>query len=331
MLYALAALFLVVALVSIRQDRRRFRNAVLLGLAVASLIIALLGDIDRLPLDVAGIVVFFVLLIPLITVLVLAVFLLANGVTMIRRESRSLGNLLSFLTGLGLLALVVLLIAAEYTQHPGIGAVAVSALAAVAYVSFLFCCYLGYAFLYGRLRVRSGVDFVVVLGSRIINGRIPPLLASRLDKAIALYRNERDQGGKPIVITSGGQGRDENQPESHAMADYLVAHGVPDGEVLREDRSATTAQNITFSRELMQQHRPGYRCVVVTNNFHAFRAAILARTAKVNGQVVGAPTALYYWPSATIREFTAILMEHRLVNFGVTGLLALTGFLAALP
>lgn len=324
-------MFLIVALVSIRQDRRRFRNAVLLGLAVACLIIALLGDIDRLPPETAAVVVFFVLLTPLFAVLVLAVFLLANGVTMIRRESRSLGNLLSFLAGLGLLTLVVLLITAQYTQHPAVGAVAVSVLAAVSYVSFLFCCYLGYAFLYSRLRVRPGVDFVVVLGSRIIDGRIPPLLASRLDKAIALYRDERDRGGDPLVVTSGGQGPDENQPESHAMAEYLLAHGVPEDKVLREDRSTTTAQNLTFSRELMQRHRPGYRCVVVTNNFHAFRAAILARTAKVNGQVVGAPTALYYWPSATIREFAAVIMEHRLVNLSVTGLLAVTGFLAALP
>ncbi|MFJ9782833.1 YdcF family protein [Amycolatopsis sp. NPDC101161] len=324
-------MFLIVALVSIRQDRRRFRNAVLLGLAVACLIVALLGDIDRLPPETAAVVVFFVLLTPLFAVLVLAVFLLANGVTMIRRESRSLGNLLSFLAGLGLLTLVVLLITAQYTQHPAVGAVAVSVLAAVSYVSFLFCCYLGYAFLYSRLRVRPGVDFVVVLGSRIIDGRIPPLLASRLDKAIALYRDERDRGGDPLVITSGGQGPDENQPESHAMAEYLFAHGVPEDKVLREDRSTTTAQNLTFSRELMQRHRPGYRCVVVTNNFHAFRAAILARTAKVNGQVVGAPTALYYWPSATIREFAAVIMEHRVVNLSVTGLLAVTGFLAALP
>ncbi|MET8852285.1 YdcF family protein [Amycolatopsis sp. NPDC004625] len=327
----MAAAFLVVALVSIRQDRRRFRNAVLLGLAVACLILALLGDIDRLPPETAAVVVFFVLLAPLFAVFVLAVFLLANGITMIRRESRSLGNLLSFLAGLGLLTLVVLLITAQYTQHPAIGAVAVSALAAVSYLSFLFCCYLGYAFLYSRLRARPGVDFVIVLGSRIIDGRIPPLLASRLDKAITLYRNERDRGGDPFVIASGGQGPDETQPEAHAMADYLLAHGVPADKLLREDRSTTTAQNLTLSRELMQHHRPGYRCVVVTNNFHAFRAAILARTAKVNGQVVGAPTALYYWPSATIREFAAVIMEHRLVNLSVTGLLAVTGFLAALP
>ncbi|TCN44530.1 hypothetical protein EV644_101334 [Kribbella orskensis] len=52
----------------------------------------------------------------------------------------------------------------------------------------------------------------------------------------------------------------------------------------------------------------------MTNNFHALRAALIARKAKVNGQVIGSPTAAYYWPSATIREFIAILAEHRLAN-----------------
>jgi hypothetical protein len=30
--------------------------------------------------------------------------------------------------------------------------------------------------------------------------------------------------------------------------------------------------------------------------------------------VIGSPTAAYYWPSATIREFIAILADHRLAN-----------------
>ena len=38
---------------------------------------------------------------------------------------------------------------------------------------------------------------------------------------------------------------------------------------------------------------------------------------KVNGQVVGSPTAAYYWPTATIREFVAILYSHKYVNGGI--------------
>ncbi|OZM71206.1 hypothetical protein CFN78_20580 [Amycolatopsis antarctica] len=330
MLYACSGVLVLLAILSIRQDRRRFRNAVLLGLGLVFLLMALIDDIQRLPASTAGTVATAVILLPLLTVLVLAVFLIANGVTMIRRESRSLGNLLSLLAGLGMIGLLILLAATQYTQNHTIAAVAIPALAALSYVGFLFCCYLGYAFLYGRLRIRPGIDFVVVLGSRVIDGRIPPLLASRLDKAKLLYSTERASGAEPMIVTSGGQGTDEALPESHAMADYLLAAGVPETDVLREDRSTTTEQNLAFSHELMEQRKPGYRCVVVTNNFHAYRAAIMARKATVNGQVAGSPTALYYWPSATIREFAAVLMGHRMVNLGITGILAALGVMVAL-
>jgi uncharacterized SAM-binding protein YcdF (DUF218 family) len=35
------------------------------------------------------------------------------------------------------------------------------------------------------------------------------------------------------------------------MADYLIEHGVPADRVLREDRSTSTFENLTFSREIM--------------------------------------------------------------------------------
>ena len=99
------------------------------------------------------------------------------------------------------------------------------------------------------------------------------------------------------------------------MADYLVDRGVPRDRILLEDRSRTTQENLAYSAEIMRERRgPGYRCVVVTNNFHVLRAALIARKAKVEGQVVGAPTAWYFWPSATLREFAAILVDHRILN-----------------
>ena len=52
-----------------------------------------------------------------------------------------------------------------------------------------------------------------------------------------------------------------------------------------------------------------------------------ARRAGVNGQVLGAPTARYYWPSATIREFAAVLWEHRVLNLAMIVLLAVLALL----
>ncbi|GCB47450.1 hypothetical protein SNL152K_4755 [Streptomyces sp. NL15-2K] len=45
----------------------------------------------------------------------------------------------------------------------------------------------------------------------------------------------------------------------------------------------------------------------------------------MNGKVIGSPTAAYFWPSATIREFAAIFPHYRVVNLGLCALLALLG------
>lgn len=52
----------------------------------------------------------------------------------------------------------------------------------------------------------------------------------------------------------------------------------------------------------------------VGNNFHAFRAALLMRRLEIPGYAIGAPTARYYWPTAVIREYIAVLRDHFVLN-----------------
>ena len=63
--------------------------------------------------------------------------------------------------------------------------------------------------------------------------------------------------------------------------------------------------------------------MIVTSGYHVFRAAIIARKAGIRGQVTGARTAGYYWPSAMLREFAAVFLLHRVANFGICAVLAL--------
>jgi hypothetical protein len=104
-----------------------------------------------------------------------------------------------------------------------------------------------------------------------------------------LYASQAARGNPPVLITSGGQGPRERLPEARAMADYLIRRGIPGDRVACEERSRNTDQNLRFSKAIMQERIPGYLCVVVTSNFHVFRAAITARRTGVNGQVVGSP------------------------------------------
>ncbi|WP_424861759.1 YdcF family protein [Streptomyces sp. MMS24-I29] len=327
--FAPALVFLSAFAISVRQDRRMFRNAVLLGLTVIS---AGAGLLLSRP-EHAGALLVLYLVLPAFTSLVLSAFLIANGLTMVRKEGRSPANLLSLLTGLAIIALYFVLTVLGRNPSALASLVLAILLMLCAYVSFLFVCFLGYAFLYGRIVVRGDVDFVVMLGSGLLGGeRVSPLLASRLREGLRIHDRQVARGGRaPRLLTSGGQGPDEKMPEATAMAGWLVGNGAPAAHVLTEERSRDTEENLRFSRVIMEAEKPDYTCVVVTNNFHAFRAAMTARREGVRGQVLGSPTARYFWPSATIREFVAVLWENRTVNLAMAALMAGLGLLLTLP
>ncbi|RII11154.1 hypothetical protein DSC45_29275 [Streptomyces sp. YIM 130001] len=319
----------------VRRDRRQFSNAVLLGLTVLCLSFALLTQVDRLPGRAAVLIYSLVFVVPAVAIVILGCFLLLNGLTMVRKEGRRPANLLSGLAGVGIFAVLALVVSADYIgSSRAYQAFILAVVLVTGYVAFLFLCFLAYAFLYSRIRVRGDVDYVVMLGSGLIEGeRVPPLLASRLQRGLRVQQDQVARGAKPcVLLTSGGQGPDEELPEAEAMGRWLVAEGADPTTVVEESESRTTGENLRFSRRIMEAADDGYVCVVVTNNFHAFRAAMTARREGVRGQVIGSPTASYFWPSATIREFVAVFWEHRIVNaalcLGLTALAILVGWSA---
>ncbi|MET8879935.1 YdcF family protein [Streptomyces rubiginosohelvolus] len=327
--FAPAALLFLVFCVSVLLERRKFSNAVVLGLAALCALGALLYRLVSSESPSVPYVVGALVALGAVALLVLVCFLFLNGVRMLRKEGRSPSNLLSLLAALAILGVVALLVTAAAVRTPVLIGLATAAGGLALYFAFLFLCFVCYAFLYGRLRVRRKADFVVVLGSGLIGGStVPPLLASRLKRGQAVHARLAKRGGSPVLITSGGQGPDEKLPESHAMADHLVAQGFPAELVEREDRSTNTEENLRFSKAIMEKAKPDYRCVVVTNNYHAFRAALTARRVGIRGQVVGAPTAAYFWPNAMLREFTAILVDYRQSNAAMCVIIVLGGVAA---
>lgn len=314
-MYAPAALLFLVLCWRVLRERRRFSNAVLLGLTALCALVAWLFQLIRSGTASGTVVAGVLLAVGGLGILLLTGLLFSNGLRMLRKEGRSPTNLLSLMAALCVVALIALLIAAAVVRTPVMLGVGAAALGLACYLSFLFLSFLTYAFLYGRLQVRRTADYVVVLGSGLSGGsKVPPLLAGRLDRAREVHTGLTRRGHSPVLITSGGQGPDEDLPESHAMADYLTDRGFPGELIEREDKSTTTEENLRYSKAIMERGTPGYRCVVVTNNYHAFRAALTARRLGIRGQVVGAPTARYFWPNATIREFAALLVAYKRTN-----------------
>lgn len=322
MFVIIAGFFVLCFLVSFALERRLLRNGVFLALALGFGVLALLVEVrEESALLAEALLVLLVVPIPLLCA-GLAVFLVINGITMLRREGRRLSNLLSLLAGMGMFGYVAFVYTAISSGSVEAVVLALSLGLVLGYISFLFICFVGYALLYDRVPARRNVDFIVVLGSGLLGSTVPPLLASRLD----LARRLRDNGSAGAdILVSGGQGPGEDVAESRAMADHLIAAGVPEQHIVLEERSSSTRENLRYSKEIMQRTKPGSRCLIVTNNFHAFRAAMLARAERVDGHVIGSHTAGYYWPSAVIREFIAVFLDNVVLN------VLLCAGLAALP
>lgn len=92
------------------------------------------------------------------------------------------------------------------------------------------------------------------------------------------------------------------------MARYNERAGVPREQMVLEDRSTTTAENLENTRELLGQDA---RLVVVTSNYHVLRAAELTERLGLNARVVGAKTASYFIPAGFLREFVAVVVMRR--------------------
>ena len=313
-----AAVMLVLLVAGVLRDRRSFANAVLLGLVLALLALGIAERLARTDDAASRLVLLAVFALMAVVPFVVAAYLVLNGVTMVRREGMRPPNLLSLLAGVGILVVTGLTLATPLVGSDDLALSATVIILLFAYVSFQCVSFVLYAFLYGRLSVPRHADFVVVLGAGLVDGgRVPPLLASRLDRGYAVYRSLTASGSEPVLIVSGGKGSDERVAEADAMAGYLVARGFPADRIWREDQSANTEQNLACSKTIMDRLRPGASCVIVTSNYHVFRAAMVARRIGVQGQVTGARTAGYYWPSAVLREFAAVFLSYKAVNFAV--------------
>ncbi|MGC3994573.1 MAG: YdcF family protein [Propionicimonas sp.] len=312
---------LAVFLVSYALDPRKFRTALyLLGAVLWGLGVSVTAAVGSLA--VAGElppVVFLLVVIVLVlaTVVGLAVFLLVSGVTLLRKEGFGVSRLLGIGVGLVLLAYVAGVVAVVVTNSL-VGFVWLLLLGLpAAYLGFAFVAFLLYGSLYPALMARRGapVDAVVVLGSGLIGGQVPPLLAGRLRRGRQVFDRLTARGVPPrAMVTSGGQGPDEPVAEATAMASFLVADGLPADRVLTEDRSRNTEENLANTATVLAERGITGPIAVVTSDFHAFRAALLMRRHGMEGYAVGAPTARYYWPPAVIREFIAVLRDHLWLN-----------------
>jgi uncharacterized SAM-binding protein YcdF (DUF218 family) len=310
-------IFLVIFLYFYLTDPRRTINGLLFNLFFGSLSILLIYSAlsSKNPfLVIIGLVPFFVILFAFsFGLFALMVGMFINAKILIKKEGRRFSNYLTLLFGICLLFLILIsIINPSRFLSVKIQPLYAGMTFIVLYLFVNLFNFLTAYFLYQFNRPKYNQDFIIVLGSGLIHDKVPPLLASRINKAIEFYGKQATVTTPPTIIFSGGKGSDENLAEAEAMQNYALEKGIPLEQTIKEDRSTNTYENMLFSKKIMDNlHGANYNSIFTTNNFHLFRAGLYAKQAGLNSQGIGSKTAFYYWPNAMIREYIALVVMNR--------------------
>ena len=302
---------------TIYRPQKYFNSILLLGSLMVTVIFisALFGDDGQIVLLGTFLLVFLILLL-------VPILLIVNGIQMIRKESVSLAHLLSL--GLGIFVGVGEIAAFVYTLGlsdriplQNANSFIFFIFLTVFYFSFLIMSFVVYSVFIQIVPHKMNFDYVIIHGCGLLGGeKLTKLLSDRVDKAIKIYKK---CWKKPMIIPSGGQGDDELISEAQAMKNYLLEHGVPEEHIILEDGSATTRENLLKSKAIIDQRGGSKKTALVTSNYHVYRCLRLARDLDFRCTGIGAHTALYYWPSALIREFAAVFVTKSFMIPAVIG------------
>ena len=156
-------------------------------------------------------------------------------------------------------------------------------------------------------------DFVIILGAKVRDdGTLTPILKGRVDKAIEFAREQKENSGKDIVfVPSGGRGQDEVISEAQAMKNYLIQKGISEDDIIIENKSTNTIQNMKFSKNKIDKINKNGKIIFSTTNYHVFRSGVIANNEGIECEGIGSRTKWYFYTNALIREFVANMFSER--------------------
>jgi len=136
-------------------------------------------------------------------------------------------------------------------------------------------------------------DCLIILGAGLRKDVPSLMLRTRLNAALEYLQDKPDV---PVIV-SGGMGPGETITEAEAMARYLIARGVDESLIWKEEESTSTKENILFSLALLEEKgldAGEMRIAIVTNEFHLYRAKLVAGKVGIEADGIAAATPSIY-------------------------------------
>ena len=317
----------------LKENIYQYKNITYLGLTIFILFLTLensLSIIDYRGLfeTVNGIIssLSFISVILLPIFFITFILVTISNINLIRKEGKSLKNLLGLFLGIFICLLTILpdyiyklLMQSQkiniYNLNSA-GPYIFNFLETIIYliVAYLECILIStiiMAIKSIKKKAELNKDYIIILGCKIRkDGSLTPLLKGRVDRAIE-FRNEQLKIAKKdlIFVPSGGKGNDEIISEAEAMKNYLIEQGIKEKNILLENKSKNTYENISFSNKLINNIEANI--CFSTTNYHVLRAGLIATEQGLKMDGIGSKTKSYFWINAFIREFIGTLYSER--------------------
>lgn len=141
---------------------------------------------------------------------------------------------------------------------------------------------------YGRVAVDTQADAAVVLGAAVWSQNVSPVFRERINHAVDLYHH----GKVRKIIFTGGQGNSNEPTEAAAARTYAQANGIPVQDILVEQRSHTTFENVVYAKRLADANNLR-KVLLVSDPMHMKRAMAMAADVGLEAYPSPTPTTRY--------------------------------------
>lgn len=150
-----------------------------------------------------------------------------------------------------------------------------------------------------------GVDCIVVLGAFVkVDGNPSDMLRDRLDTALELYR----AGVSEKILVSGDHGS-VGYNEVGIMKKYLVDNGVPEENVFMDHAGFSTYESMCRTKDVFLTESYYKRVIVVTQEYHLYRALYIAE--QIGVDAYGVPADLHTYRGQLYRDAREVLARFK--------------------
>lgn len=149
--------------------------------------------------------------------------------------------------------------------------------------------------LYSKVDEKQPADVAVILGAGASDEKVSPVFQEQINHGISLYKNKYV---KKLIFT-GGTGKGNQNSDAYIAMQYAIKQGVPKDDILLEEMSVITQENIKNAKMIMDKNSY-HTAILVSDPLHMKRAMLMAKNSKIDCYSSPTPTTKYITLKSTL-------------------------------